>query len=195
MSDVYWMQNWQEILKKANSNVIGWLYTIPRSQSGRFFSKTEFHSICLYCSEHWTVTICILLKNKLNLGHPRQKDKKAFGFVSGWDASWKGCQMPPTSCLVTKGAAVFCQIFTSWGSPGLTHFISLMAGYVLKSPWSRWEVLTAVQAVDLSKHISRAWRRCDTRGWYNTHNASDIPIETVRVGICIFEEEHYSRRL
>jgi len=27
-----------------------------------------------------------------------------------------------------------------------------------------------------------------------THNASDIPIETVRVGICI-QEEHYSSRL
>ncbi len=61
---------------------------------------------------------------------------------------------------------MFC--FTSWGSPELTHFISLMAGYMLKSPWSRRGVLTAVQAVDLSQHISLAWLRCGTRGWYKT---------------------------
>lgn len=59
LSDGYCMQYWQEVLKMANSNVIGWLYTIPKSQSGQvFFKNWEFCIVCLCCTEKWQFAYC-----------------------------------------------------------------------------------------------------------------------------------------
>lgn len=71
LSDVYWMQNWQEILKTANSNVIGWLYTIPSwVRVGRFFQKQRVSQHLLKLQ--WTLNSDNLhtVKNQIKLRSP-----------------------------------------------------------------------------------------------------------------------------